>query len=243
MGGIDLVTEQPVGEVAHGPVGPGLGADHQRQRRAVAAPDELARRSSSAGTPWACTSRAASSAARPSSSIVCTSASQPCSNQALRRWLARGEHDHGRVGQLGDHRVAEMAVERADQLVRVEHDECRRRLGHRPEGGVDLGRERGQVAPVEPHRVEAAVLRPAVPPRAAGRSCRSRRCRLTWTIRIVESSVEDGVEQRQLVGTADEQLTIATSNAAIATWPLPANVPAGRRRRPSRNRQGWRTMQ
>ena len=77
---------------------------------------------------------------------------------SARRRLAGGEHDDGRVGQLRDHGVAQMAVERADHFVRVEQHHCRPRLRHGLQGRFDLGREGRQVAPVEPHRVVAACV-------------------------------------------------------------------------------------
>ena len=92
------------------------------------------------------------------SSIVCTTASHPWSNQPREGGWREANDDDGRVGKLGDDGVAEVAVERADQLVRVE-DHQRRPVAEVAERRLDLARERRQVTPVDPHRVEPALRR------------------------------------------------------------------------------------
>ena len=123
--GIDLVAEQPSGEFGHRPTEPGLGTDGDGERRTVCLANERVDRS--LAMPFATATERSSSADRPSSGHRLEDGVPAAFEPADRRALpGREDHDR-RVGQPGNHDVAEPPVERTHHLVRVEDDDARGR--------------------------------------------------------------------------------------------------------------------
>ncbi|MEZ5298528.1 MAG: hypothetical protein R2697_20315 [Ilumatobacteraceae bacterium] len=133
---IVLFADQPIGQLADRTACATLGADDDGQGRSVAPTDEFG-----GLVVVGAVTASEFDHLRLAQREQVDDVGQPVPaafGPAARRRLARGEHDD-RVGvEVGQQHVAEVSVERADQLVRVEHDERPLTLDHFGQSGVDL---------------------------------------------------------------------------------------------------------
>ena len=208
---VDLVAEQPLGEIGHRAVAAGGRPDDERQRRSAAGAHQLAagdvvRGPVHASQAFGVVGRQTVELDRGDHGVPATLVPTP------RRPHAPAEDDHGVIGERRDDDVPEVAVERADQLVGVEDQQRPAVLAYAGDRLVESPRGTGAARPSIQTDVEADV---GGPPGGLAQQCALADPADPDDVDDTHLAIaaQDGVDESQFVRAAHETCAITPFDA------------------------------